>query len=65
MPLPQLADSEPSGLNIRMRASAISDGKTDDLTFYAFDLLFAEKEDLRGLPLSERKARLKQLLETC
>jgi len=44
--------------------AAISDGKTDDLTFYAFDLLFAEKEDLRGLPLSERKARLKQLLET-
>src|SRR4029078_13201163 len=43
--------------------AAISDGKTDDLIFYAFDLLFAEKQDLRGLPLGERKARLKQLLE--
>jgi bifunctional non-homologous end joining protein LigD len=43
--------------------AAISDGKTDDLIFYAFDLLFAENEELRRLPLAERKARLKQLLE--
>ncbi len=43
--------------------AAISDGKTDDLIFYAFDLLFADKEDVRRLPLGERKARLKQLLE--
>lgn len=44
--------------------AAISDGKTDDLIFYAFDLLFSDGEDLRHLPLSERKTRLKQLLET-
>ncbi len=31
--------------------------------FYAFDLLFAGGEDLRRLPLGERKARLKKLLE--
>ena len=37
--------------------------KTDDLIFYAFDLLFADGEDLRSLPLGERKARLKKLLE--
>ena len=43
--------------------AAISDGKTDRLIFYAFDLLFAEGEDLRRLPLAERKARLKQLLD--
>ena len=43
--------------------AAISDGKTDELIFFAFDLLFAEREDLRGLPLGERKARLRQLLE--
>jgi bifunctional non-homologous end joining protein LigD len=43
--------------------AAISDGKTDQLIFYAFDLLFADGEDLRRLPLGERKARLKQLLE--
>ena len=43
--------------------AAISDGKTDDLIFYAFDLLFSDGEDLRRLPLGERKARLKKLLE--
>jgi bifunctional non-homologous end joining protein LigD len=43
--------------------AAISDGKTDDLVFFAFDLLFAEGEDLRRVPLGERKERLKKLLE--
>jgi len=43
--------------------AAISDGKTDDLIFYAFDLLFAGGEDLRRLPLDQRKARLRKLLE--
>ena len=42
--------------------AAISDGKTDDLIFFAFDLLFAEGEDLRRVPLAERKARLKRML---
>ncbi|CAN7512982.1 DNA ligase D [Phenylobacterium sp. LjRoot225] len=43
--------------------AALSDGKTSDLAFFAFDLLFAEGEDLRGLPLRERKARLKALID--
>jgi bifunctional non-homologous end joining protein LigD len=43
--------------------AALSDGKTSALIFYAFDLLFAGDEDLRSLPLRERKARLKKLLE--
>jgi bifunctional non-homologous end joining protein LigD len=43
--------------------AAIADGKTGNLIFFAFDLLFAGREDLRPLPLGERKARLKQLLE--
>jgi bifunctional non-homologous end joining protein LigD len=43
--------------------AAIADGKTDSLIFFAFDLLFADGEDLRRLPLEERKARLKQMLE--
>ncbi|MGZ5877021.1 MAG: DNA ligase D [Bradyrhizobium sp.] len=43
--------------------AAISDGKTDDLIFYAFDLLFTDGEDLRRLPLHQRKARLKELLD--
>ena len=36
--------------------AALSEGKTDDLVFFAFDLLFEGGEDLRALPLSERKA---------
>jgi bifunctional non-homologous end joining protein LigD len=43
--------------------AAIADGKTDQLIFFAFDLLFADGADLRRLPLAERKARLKDLLE--
>jgi bifunctional non-homologous end joining protein LigD len=43
--------------------AALSDGKTGDLIFFAFDLVFAEDSDLRQLSLSERKARLKALLE--
>jgi bifunctional non-homologous end joining protein LigD len=44
--------------------AALSDGKTGKLIFFAFDLLFAGGEDLRPLPLDERKARLKKLLES-
>jgi bifunctional non-homologous end joining protein LigD len=43
--------------------AAISDGKTDNLIFFAFDLLFADGQDIRPVPLGERKARLKKLLE--
>ncbi len=43
--------------------AALSDGKTDDLIFFAFDLLFADGMDIRGLPLAERKAQLRKLLE--
>jgi bifunctional non-homologous end joining protein LigD len=43
--------------------AAIADGKTGNLIFFAFDLLFANGEDLRALPLRERKERLKRLLE--
>jgi bifunctional non-homologous end joining protein LigD len=42
---------------------ALSEGKSDALVFFVFDLLFAKGEDLRGLPLSERKARLADLLD--
>lgn len=42
--------------------AALSEGRSEDLIFFAFDLLFAEGEDLRGLPLRERKSRLKDLL---
>ena len=49
--------------NFSSLQAAISEGKTERLIFYAFDLLFAEGEDLRRLPLEQRKVRLKQLLE--
>ena len=36
--------------------AALSEGKTDDLIFFAFDLLFLESEDLRSRPLVHRKS---------
>lgn len=43
--------------------AALSERKTDDLVFFAFDMLFDGDEDLRPLPLRERKARLLALLD--
>ncbi len=43
--------------------AAISDQQTKDLVFFAFDLMFAEGEDLRPLPLTDRKARLQAALK--
>jgi bifunctional non-homologous end joining protein LigD len=42
--------------------AALSDGKTGDLIFFAFDLLFADGADQRNQPLRDRKDRLKALL---
>jgi bifunctional non-homologous end joining protein LigD len=42
--------------------AAISEGKTENLVYFAFDLLFAEGEDLRERPLRERKAMLARML---
>ncbi|MDE1566957.1 DNA ligase D [Aquabacter sediminis] len=41
----------------------LSEGRSDRFVFYAFDLLHLDGEDLRPLPLIERKARLAALLE--
>lgn len=49
--------------NFASLQAALSDEKTDNLIFFAFDLLFAGGEDLRPLPLSERKKRLRLLLD--
>lgn len=49
--------------NFSSLQAALSDGKTEELIFFAFDLLFAEGLDYRRLPLGERKERLKALLE--
>ncbi|MFG1428955.1 DNA ligase D [Roseixanthobacter glucoisosaccharinicivorans] len=42
---------------------ALSEGRTQDLIYFAFDLLFAGAEDLRALPLETRKERLQALLD--
>jgi bifunctional non-homologous end joining protein LigD len=49
--------------NFSTLQAAIADGKTDQLVFFAFDLLFADGMDLRPLSLGERKRQLKELLE--
>ncbi|MDP9008752.1 MAG: DNA ligase D [Pseudomonadota bacterium] len=43
--------------------TALSQENTDQLVCYVFDFLFDAKEDLRTLPLSERKARLEAFLD--
>ncbi len=43
--------------------AALAEEKTEDLIFFAFDLLFEGREDLRELPLGERKARLQTMLK--
>ncbi|MBX9576679.1 MAG: DNA ligase D [Caulobacteraceae bacterium] len=43
--------------------AAISEGDARELIYFAFDLLFEGKEDLRALPLSHRKARLQAWVE--
>jgi len=53
------ADGSPSFAGLQ---AALAEERTDDLIFFAFDLLYADGEDLTGLPLSDRKARLKALL---
>lgn len=43
--------------------AALSDGHTSNLICFAFDLLYAEGDDLRDLPLAERKERLAGVLK--
>jgi bifunctional non-homologous end joining protein LigD len=42
--------------------SALSSGHSDELGFFAFDLLFEGERDVRGEPLESRKRRLKRML---
>jgi len=43
--------------------AALSEKRSENLVFFAFDLLVEGTEDLRSLPLVERKNRLQALLE--
>jgi bifunctional non-homologous end joining protein LigD len=42
--------------------AALSEGRSQDLTYFVFDLLFEGPADLRQMPLTDRKARLKTIL---
>jgi bifunctional non-homologous end joining protein LigD len=42
--------------------AALSEERSEDLVYFAFDLLFEGREDLRTLPLRDRKLRLEKLL---
>jgi bifunctional non-homologous end joining protein LigD len=46
-----------------MLQAALSNGDRDSFVYYVFDLLHLDGEDLSRLPLIERKAALKELLE--
>ncbi|WP_413990878.1 DNA ligase D [Labrys okinawensis] len=48
--------------NFAALQAALSEEHSEDLIFFAFDLLFEGQEDLRALPLEERKERLHALL---
>ena len=50
--------------NFAALQAALAAGDSEDLVFYAFDLLFDGDADLRREPLVARKARLKELLES-
>lgn len=43
--------------------AALSEGRSQDLVAYCFDLLWIDGEDLRTSPLADRKARLEAALE--
>jgi bifunctional non-homologous end joining protein LigD len=43
--------------------AALSEGHSDLMVFFAFDLLFETRADLRPLPMRVRKAHLERLLE--
>ncbi|WP_106797477.1 DNA ligase D [Rhizobium sp. H4] len=48
--------------NFAALQAALSEGKTGNLVYFAFDLLFDGGEDLRSMRLFERKERLQNLL---
>ncbi len=42
--------------------AALSEGRTENLVYFAFDLLFVDAQDLRELRLDDRKSRLEAFL---
>lgn len=48
--------------SFQMLQNVLNNGRQDELVFYAFDLLYLDGIDLRGVPLSARKEALGALL---
>lgn len=44
---------------------AFSSGKTDQIVFFAFDLMWYQGRDLRARPVEQRRQKLSDLLEQC
>jgi bifunctional non-homologous end joining protein LigD len=44
--------------------AALSEGRGEALVFFVFDILFEDGEDLRSLPLVDRKSRLNEMLDS-
>ncbi len=60
----EVVAADPSGLpSFGALQAALSEERSEDLMLFAFDLLFDGREDLRVQPLTERKQRLKTLLQ--
>jgi bifunctional non-homologous end joining protein LigD len=50
--------------NFAALQAALSEEASENLIFFAFDLLFQGRDDLRSLPLADRKQRLEKLLSS-
>lgn len=57
-----VALDESGGTSFSRLQHALSSGETEALSYYLFDLLFLDGEDIRKQPLIERKSMLKALL---
>jgi bifunctional non-homologous end joining protein LigD len=60
----ELVVEGPDGVSsFSLLQQALKDGADERMVFYVFDLLYLDGEDLRRLPLDERKNRLASLLK--
>ena len=60
----ELCAVPPDGVTSFSRQAAMDEGRTGDLVFFAFDLLFLNGESTAQRPLIERKTHLQALLST-
>jgi bifunctional non-homologous end joining protein LigD len=59
-----VVEDEHGHSNFSMLQTALKEGSRDRFIYYVFDLLHLDGRDLREMPAVERKAELKQLLES-